>query len=203
MKKKSDKKSSYKIIQKKMVSLQTLNFHRVKDREYFKQFDIKFGSLALGKHQMEVEVNRLFFEKHTNDDIQNCDIKVNITIERKESMVILNFDIQGNVVCFCDICLEELVIPVEKQETVILKITGHSKENDNENIVFLGENEYFYNIEQLMYEYIVTSIPIRKVHQETGYGNCNPDMLKRIEEIKNSSNFHEDERWKVLKEKFK
>jgi uncharacterized metal-binding protein YceD (DUF177 family) len=174
----------------------------VKDREYFKQFDIKFGSLALGNHQMEVEVNRSFFEKYKNDDIQDCDIQVDITIERKETMVNLHFDMQGYIVSLCDICLEELTIPVSKQETVILKITGPAKESDNENIIFLGEKEYFYNIEQLLYEYIVTSIPIRKVHQETGDGNCNPDMLKRIEEAKNGASPQEDERWKVLKEKF-
>ena len=174
----------------------------MKDREYFKQFDIRFGSLALGNHQMEVEVNRSFFEKYKNDDVLCADIHVDITIERKETMVGLNFDMQGNVVSTCDICLEELTIPISKKESVILKITGQAKESDNENIIFLGEKEYFYNIEQLMYEYIVTSIPIRKVHQETGYGKCNPDMLKRIEEVKNNSFEHEDERWKVLKEKF-
>jgi uncharacterized metal-binding protein YceD (DUF177 family) len=184
---------------KKMLSLQTLNFHQVKDREYFKQFDIKFGSLALGNHQMEVEVNSFFFEKYKNEDVKDSDIHVDITIERKETMVSLNFDIQGYVVSFCDICLEDLTIPISKQEMVILKTTGIAKENDSENIVFVGEKENSYNIEQLMYEYIVTSIPIRKTHQETGIENCNPDMLKWIEEATNSPSLQEDERWEVLK----
>jgi len=172
----------------------------VKEKEYFKQFDIKYGSLALGKHQMEVEINNTFFEKYKNVDIKNVDIQVVITIERKETMVFLNFDMQGFIVSFCDICLENLTIPISKQELLILKKTGTARENNNENIVFVGEKEYFYNIEQLLYEYIVTYIPIRKVHQGTGKETCNLDMLKRIEEAKNGSQSQKDERWEVLKE---
>ena len=176
----------------------------MKEKEYFNQFDIRFGTLAFGQHQMEVEINHLFFEKHKNEDVKNSDIQVNITVERKETMVSLTFDIRGYVTSICDICLENLTIPVSKKERLILKTTGTAKESDNENIVFVGEKAYFYNIEQLMYEYIVTSIPIRKVHQETGEGNCNPDMLKWIEEVKNNSCQYEDERWEMLKKvKFK
>jgi uncharacterized metal-binding protein YceD (DUF177 family) len=171
----------------------------VKGKEYFKQFDIRFGSLALGNHQFEVEINNTFFEKYENDDIKDIDIKVNIIVDRKETMVVLNFDLRGIIVSFCDICLENLTIPIEKQEMLILKTTGIARESDNENIVFIREKENIYNIEQLLYEYIVTSIPIRKVHQETGNETCNPDMLKRIEEAKNVSYNQEDERWEVLK----
>ena len=182
--------------------MQILNFQEVKDREYFKQFDIRFGSLALGEHQLEVEINRPFFEKYKNEDIQDGDIQVNITIERKETMVTLYMDMHGFIVSVCDVCLENLTVPIAKKETVILKTTGIAKESDSENIVFVGEKAYFYNIEQLLYENIVTSIPMRKVHQEIGEENCNPEMLKWIEEAKNASPKQEDERWAALKEKF-
>jgi len=176
----------------------------VKEKEYFKQFDIRFGSLALGQHQMEVEINHLFFEKYKNEDIKDSDIQVDITVERKETMVSLTFDIRGHVTSICDICLENLTIPMSKKEILILKTTGIAKESDNENIVFVGEKAYFYNIEQVLYEYIVTLLPMRKVHQETGTETCNPDMLKWIDAVNNASTPQEDERWEVLKSvKFK
>jgi uncharacterized metal-binding protein YceD (DUF177 family) len=171
----------------------------VKDKSYFKQFDIRFGSLAFGNHKMEIEVNDLFFEKHINEDIQGCNINIRLTVERKETMVSLDFDIQGSLISFCDLCLEKLTMPVEKHETLILKTTGKSKESDDENIVFVGEKEYSYNIEQIIYEYIVILIPIRKVHQETGNETCNPEMLKLIEQTKKTSSPQYDERWNVLK----
>jgi len=171
----------------------------VKEKEYFKQFDIKFGSLALGNHQLKVEIGSAFFRKYKNDDIKDGDIRVDVVVERKETMTALKFDIQGYVVGVCDVCLEDLTIPISKQEVVILKTTGIAKESGDENIVFVGEKEFLYNIEQLMYECIVTSVPIRKTHQETGTEACNPDMLKWIAEAQNGSFLQEDERWRVLK----
>ena len=174
-------------------------FHSVKEKEYFKQFDIRFGTLPIGHHSMEVEVNRLFFEKYKIDDIKDCNIIIDITIERKETMVSLDFDIQGHIISLCDLCLEDLTIPISKQETLILKTTGIAKERENEDIVFVGEKEYSYNIEQVVYEYIVGLIPMRKVHQEIGEESCNPDMLKLIEEAKKISPPKDDGRWDVLK----
>jgi uncharacterized metal-binding protein YceD (DUF177 family) len=188
-------------INKKVVPLQTSKKSTVvKGKDYFKQFDIRFGSLAFGTHQIEVEVNDLFFEKHKNEDIQGCNVDVRLTVERKETMVSFLFDMQGYVVSFCDLCLERLTMPVSKQEILLLKTTGKAKESDSENIVFIGEKEHSYNIEQIMYEYIATLIPIRKVHQETGDETCNPEMLRLIEQAKSPSSPHYDERWDVLRD---
>ncbi|MDR2408670.1 MAG: DUF177 domain-containing protein [Bacteroidales bacterium] len=172
----------------------------MKDKDYFKQFDIRFGSLAFGRHLMEVEVNDLFFEKYINEDIQGCNVHVHLTVERKETMVTLEFDMHGCVITFCDRCLEKLTMPISKQEILILKTTGKAKESDNEDIVFLGDKEYAYNIEQILYEYIVTLIPIRKVHTETDVEVCNPEMLKLIEQAKGTPQPQYDERWNVLKD---
>ena len=181
-----------------------LNFHTVKEMEYFKQFDIRFGSFTLGQHQMKMEIKRSFFEKYKNDDIKDSDIQVDITVERKETMVSLNFDIHGRIISFCDVCLEDLTIFVSKQEMLILKTTGAAKESDTENIVFVGEKAHSYNVEQVLYEYIVTAMPMRKVHQETGTETCNPDMLKWIDAVNDAPPPQEDERWEVLKKlKFK
>jgi uncharacterized metal-binding protein YceD (DUF177 family) len=171
----------------------------MKDKDYFKQFDIRFGSFAFGCRQIDVEVNDLFFEKYINEDIQGCNVRVHLSVERKETMVSLQFDMQGSVITFCDRCLEKLTMPIAKQEILILKTTGKPKESDNENIVFLGDKEYSYNIEQIIYEYIVTLIPIRKVHTETGNETCNPEMLKLIEQAKGTPQPQYDERWNVLK----
>jgi uncharacterized metal-binding protein YceD (DUF177 family) len=148
---------------------------------------------------MEIEVNNLFFEKHKNEDIQGCNINILLTVERKETMVSFDFDIEGSLISSCDLCLEKLTMPIATHEILILKTTGKAKESNSENIVFVGEKEYSYNIEQIVYEYIVTLIPIRKVHQETGDETCNPEMLKLIEQIKKTSSPQHDERWDVLR----
>jgi len=148
---------------------------------------------------MEVEINHLFFEKYENDDINGGNIHVQINVHRKETMVSLDFNLQGHIISFCDVCLDELTIPISKREMLILKTTGNAKEREDENIVFVGEKVHSYNIEQILYEYIVTLIPMRKTHQEVENGTCNPAMLTLIEDAKNVPVFIEDERWEALK----
>jgi len=153
---------------------------------------------------MEVEINHLFFERYKNEEIKGSDIQVNMTVERKEGIVFLHFDISGYITSICDICLENLTIPISKKEMLILKTIGIARGSDSENVVFVGEKEYLYNIEQVLYEYIVTAIPMRKVHKGIGEETCNPDMLKWIETVGKPCEPQEDERWEVLKNvKFK
>ena len=172
----------------------------MKKNEYFKQFDIRFGSLAIGKHQTEVEIEKAFFEKYINDDIEDASVLVKIDIEKKENMVHLFFNLSGNLHTMCDVCLDELVIPVDKQETLLLKITETAQESDDENIVYLKNTEYNYNVEQIIYEYLLMLIPMRKTHQETGEGQCDETMLDLIEKAKTKENPIVDERWEKLKD---
>ena len=171
----------------------------MKDKNYFKQFDIWFGSLAIGCHQQAVEINQSFFEKYDNEQIINSNIIININIDRKENMVSLDFKMAGTLVSYCDICLEELTIFVEKHEILILKIIGEAKESDDENIIFLGEKEYFFNTEQIINEYLMSLIPMRKTHQEIEDTPCNQQMLDLIEQAKAKPFQAFDERWEALK----
>ena len=171
----------------------------MKKSEYFKQFDIRFASLSLGKHQAEIDIEKAFFEKHINDDIEDASVAVKIDIEKKENMVHLFFHLSGNLQTTCDLCLEKLTIPVNQKEVLLLKITDTAKESDDETIVYLKNTEYNYNVEQIIYEYLSTLIPMRKTHQETGDGQCEESMLALIEEAKVKKEPIADERWEVLK----
>ena len=171
----------------------------MKEKEYFKQFDIGFGNLSFGKHSLSVEVNNTFFEKFEIEDITGADVQVLIELERKETLVILHFDIQGNLYSICDLCLEEISIPVADNRKLILKIVSQPCQSDDEDIVFIKENTHSYNIEQVIFEYIYDLIPMRRVHGETGSGTCNQEMLSLIEKAKQKPPKQEDARWEALK----
>ena len=172
----------------------------MENKKYFKQFDIRFGLLTLGYHQQEVEINQSFFERYNNEQITDANVIIKINIDRKENMVSLDFELEGTLVSYCDICLEELTIFVEKHEILILNIVGEAKESDDENIIFLGEKEYFFNTEQVINEYIMSLIPMRKTHQEIEKTPCNQQMLDLIEQAKAKPSPAFDERWEALKD---
>ena len=169
------------------------------DKKYYKQFDIRFGTLAVGYHQQEVEINQSFFEKYNNEQITDANIIIKIDVDRKENMVSLDFNIEGTIISYCDLCLEELRIPVAKHEILILKIVKENQESDDESIVFLGEKEHTFNTEQIISEFLMSLIPMRKTHQEIGDQACNQQMLDLIEQAKVKSSPIEDERWEALK----
>ena len=56
----------------------------MEDKVYFKQFDIEFVKLPLGVSGFELAVDKRFFEKHTNDEILDADILVQLQVEKKE-----------------------------------------------------------------------------------------------------------------------
>ena len=171
----------------------------MRDKDYFKQFDIRFGNLAFGKHRLSVEVNNTFFEKFEIEDITDANVCVQIELEREGTLVILHFDIEGVLYSICDLCLEEISIPVASTEKLILKIVSEPCQSDDDDIVFISENTHSYNIAQVIFEYLYALVPMRKVHGETGSGTCNREMLSLIENAKQRPINQEDARWEALK----
>ena len=171
----------------------------MEDKNYFKQFDIQFGNLNLGKYRSDLEVNCSFFEKHSNEDVIDANIAIQLDIERKETLIILHFNMEGTLYSNCDLCLEKISIPVHHSESLILKIVPNPHESDDENIVFINENVYSYNVEQIIFEYLYALLPIRKVHGEIGPQTCNQNMLSLIEKAKAKPLKQVDARWDALK----
>jgi uncharacterized metal-binding protein YceD (DUF177 family) len=172
----------------------------VKKSEYFKQFEIRFGSLCTGRHQIEAEVEKAFFEKYINDDIADASVLVKIDIEKMDNMIHLFFHLHGTLHTVCDLCLDELIIPIDSREELILKLTETPEESDDETIVYLKNTAYSYNAEQIIYEYLLTLLPMRKTHQEAGNRQCDESMLALIEKAKIKENPVVDERWEKLKD---
>jgi uncharacterized metal-binding protein YceD (DUF177 family) len=172
---------------------------KMKEKDYFKQFDICFGNLSFGKHSLSVEVKDTFFEKFEIEDVTGADVQVLIELERKETLVILHFEMQGDLYSVCDLCLEEITIPVADSRNLILKFVSEPCQSDDEDIVFIKENTYSYNVEQVIFEYIYALMPMRKVHGETGSGTCNQEMLSLIENATQKPTEREDARWEALK----
>ena len=172
----------------------------MKDKDYFKQFDICFGNLSIGKHCLNLEVNNTFFEKYDIEDVTDANVSVQVELERKETLVILQFDIRGTLYSICDLCLEKISIPIADNRQLMLKMVSEPCQSGDEDIVFIQEKSYSYNIEQVIFEYLYALIPMRKVHGETGSGTCNQEMLAWIEKAKEKPSKQEDARWEALKQ---
>ena len=68
----------------------------------------------------------------------------------------------------------------------------------------IPENEYQIDLAHVMYEYIVTALPIQHIHpdDENGQSTCDSEMLSLLEKMQQKENNENeiDPRWEKLKE---
>lgn len=189
------------MIFEKVVLLQPIKQRVMEDKIYFKQFDVEFVKLSLGKHELECKVDKTFFEKHTNDEILDADAEVLLQIEKLETLMYFRFHIKGDITLKCDLCLDELHFPLDTTENFVLKKV-HKDEvlSEDEHIIYLDQDAYSYNIEQLVYELVYAAVPMRKVHSDYPGQQCNQEMLDLLEAHQQKEESKEcDPRWEALK----
>jgi uncharacterized metal-binding protein YceD (DUF177 family) len=144
--------------------------------EYLKQFDIQFSGLKIGHHVYSFEIGPLFFERFKIEDIDGGNISVVFTLEKRENMMDLGFQLSGVLQTFCDRCLEPLEIPIETQNELIVKFGQEHNEEDDE-LLILAPEEYKLDIAPIIYEFLSLQVPLRKVHPEDA---CNPEILAKL-----------------------
>lgn len=167
------------------------------------KYIIQFGGLNHGVHQFEYQIDETFFSLFEGSEQQAGMINVLVTLNRQENMIVLNFKMDGYLEQVCDLCLENFRMQIDSVRDVILKMSDHFEEED-EDVYIIPRQEHQVNIAQHIYDYINLSIPIKKVHPEdsNGKSTCNPEALKRLNNylINDKEVHHEsDPRWDILK----
>ena len=166
-----------------------------------RDFIINFGSLGPGEHEFEFEVNDSFFKRFEHSVIEKGSIDVLVVIEKKDSMLLFDFTMNGTVTVPCDRCLEDLDLDIESYNELIVKI-GEENEELSDKVVVLSSKEYEIDVAQYIYEFITLIIPMRNVHDENENGQkCDPEVLKELEKhiIHEEEKPPTDPRWDALK----
>jgi uncharacterized metal-binding protein YceD (DUF177 family) len=147
-----------------------------------KEYLIPFVGLKLGKHQFEYQINNAFFEIFDYDEFENSDIKVNVVLEKKSTMLELSFKHEGTVNVPCDLTSEDFDLPTKSKMKLIVRF-GDAFNNDNEELLILPFGEFEIDIAQYIYEMIVLSIPLRRVHPGVKDGSLKTEALTKLEEL--------------------
>lgn len=144
----------------------------------FSEYTIPFGSISNGLHEFEFELVDAFFGLFPESEIQSADVLVKIEMIRQERQLEFHFELDGWVMQPCDRCLEEYKQPVSGEFGLYGKF-GHGNNEDEFDVVWIEPDEYQIDLSQYLYEYIVLSLPMRKVHPDKAGGKpgCDPGML--------------------------
>jgi uncharacterized metal-binding protein YceD (DUF177 family) len=166
-----------------------------------KMFVIPFRGLKEGEHQFEYIINNAFFEVYQYEDILDADINVHLNFVKKSTLLELSFIAKGEVQVTCDISNELFFQPIEGRLDLVIKF-GEEYNNDNEDILIIPYGDFEIDIAQYIYEMIVLSLPVKKIHPGIIDGTLKTDILDKLEELqpnKEQNNNSIDPRWDKLK----
>jgi uncharacterized protein len=168
-----------------------------------KEYIIQFAGLPVGKHEYEFEVTDKFFDNLEYSEIKRGNIKVDLTLLKQSSMMSLEFKVSGTVKVNCDLCTVEFDLPITGDYKLIVKVGGNVTEDEDDDILTVAANEHELDLRQYIYEYIVLSLPIKRVHplDKNGNSTCDQEMLEKISKylIDEEKDEESDPRWDGLK----
>lgn len=167
-----------------------------------KAYLIQFSGLKIGKHQFDYQLDNLFFEHFNYEDFNNVDIKVDLILEKKNTMLELNFKHKGVVNVPCDLTNEPFDLPVKGKLKLIVNF-GDSFNDENEELLILPHGEFQVDVSQYIYEMVVLSVPFKRVHPGVKDGTLKTDVLDKLDKLspkeENKEEENIDPRWENLK----
>ncbi len=170
---------------------------------YLSQYTIPFSGLKEGMHLFDFSADDRFFAEFGESEITKGSVTVQVKLERRSTYLKLTFTHKGEVELICDRCLEAYSQPVKGVNPMLVKFS-ETETDDGDEIIFIHPGSHQVEVAQLIYEFIVLSVPIRHVHPDGKNGDslCNPEMLHKLDEFR-APDLHEspatDPRWNDLK----
>lgn len=146
-----------------------------------KEYKIPFLGLKPGIHEFEFQLTDAFFEEFVSSEFEHSEIDVLLTLEKQTNMMVLHFNLDGEVLSACDRCGDPLKIPVHSQENLVVKLGDYTSTTD-EDVVVLGPQEFELDVSQFLYEYAQLAMPFRHVHENPA--DCNQEVLKALEKYR-------------------
>ena len=168
-----------------------------------KEYLIPFVGLKIGKHQFDYQIDNTFFKNFDYDEFNDVSVKVDIVLEKKSTMLELDFKHKGTVNVPCDVSGEEFDLPIKGKLKLLVKF-GDAFNDENEELLILPHGEFQVNVAQYIYETIVLSIPLRRVHPGIKDGSLT-EVIQKLESLAPKEGKAEeqkddiDPRWENLK----
>lgn len=172
-----------------------------------KEFLIPFAGLKQGKHQFEFQVGKTFFDDFGFDEYNDVNVKVNLVLEKKSTMLELTFKHKGTVNVPCDLTNEDFDLPIKGKLELIVKF-GDAYNDENDELLVLPHGEFQVDVSQYIYEMIVLSVPSKRIHPGAKDGTIATEMMDKLnalapkkekQEQKQEEKENTDPRWDELK----
>ena len=136
------------------------------------QFIIPFVGLKQGKHEFKFDITDAFFETFEYSIIQQGDVHIDFILDKKDTMMVGEFQLKGLVKTACDRCNDSIEIPIEGEFRLVYKFADEDEED--EALVRSSRRNLKSILKTHLLEFMNVLLPSRSIHEE---GECNQEML--------------------------
>jgi uncharacterized protein len=167
-----------------------------------KQYSIPYPGLKIGHHEFNYDVDGSFFKEFEYSLVKNGALKVDILLEKQETLMVLNFHVWGTIQVNCDKCLSNFPFTIDTKDKLIAKFTESDELNDAEEVVTLSKKDIEIDVSSFIYEIINLAAPYVNVCDDPGETNaCDQETLTKLKELSISEENSDDKdpRWDILK----
>ena len=126
-------------------------------------FIVPFAGLKTGTHDFEFDIDKSFFEQLDYSLIDGGKVHATLSLEKKETMMIGEFTVEGVVNASCDRCNDPLELPIKGAYRIVYKFGDEP--SDDENLIVLPFDDYELDVAPQLYEFMCVSLPTRLLHK--------------------------------------
>ncbi|MBQ5574549.1 MAG: DUF177 domain-containing protein [Bacteroidales bacterium] len=147
------------------------------------EYIIDYKTLESGTYEFDYHIDKDFFAMFDEPMAQDGDANVHATMKVSSAGLSIRLDISGTLQVECDRCLEPFDMPIDASYDLVVKYGDKTTPLDEaDDVITIGEDDDFLDLSQHIYEYVVLSLPARRVHPDLpdGQPGCDPEMLSHI-----------------------
>ena len=167
-----------------------------------KDFKVNIIGLSQKAHRFDYEFDDDFFKLYGTTLLESGKFKAEVTLDKSETMIEGVFHIHGVANLICDRSLEAFEYPMEIDRTILFKFGQEEKELSDE-IVLITREQPSLDIGQYLYELIVVSLPMKRLHPKFQHDDQEESEIQLVYSSPIDENIKEedaiDPRWEKLK----
>ena len=142
-----------------------------------KDYVIPFKGYKTGVHELEFPIDDALLESVGDEEMIGAEAVARVTMTKGASLLTLDVAVNGEVTVECDRCLDPLRLPVEIEDTLVVKFSEDEEGFDGE-VMWLNPADAELDMREWLYETVLLALPYQRVHESIE--ECNPEMVGRF-----------------------
>jgi len=155
----------------------------------FDIYKVDLKNMREDVRKYEYLLDNQYFINIDGEDVQKGKIAAEVVVTKRKDYYEFDFHLAGNVFVPCDRCLDDVEIPVETDEHLVVKL-GKDYDEESDETVVIPETEGAINLAWFLYEFIALAVPSKHVHAP---GKCNRQMSAKLKKHAVRSNDDDDD----------